>query len=68
MNHVLSWPRSTRRRLFVWTPIALMAATAFLLTAHHSGGPAVLAGIVMITAALGALFDDETTHKTRENG
>ena len=54
----LGWPRHARRRVFVWAPVALVAGCVFLGTAHLANGPAVVAGLVMVAAAFGAVIDD----------
>lgn len=52
------WSFAARRRVFVWAPIALVAGCVFLATAMLANGPAVVAGLVMVAAAFGAVLDD----------
>lgn len=52
------WSFAARRRVFVWAPIALVAGCVFLATAMSANGPAVVAGLVMVAAAFGAVIDD----------
>lgn len=56
-----NWTYAARRRLFIDAPVALLGALFYLGTATAPNGATVLGVFMMLTAALAAALDNDST-------